>query len=187
MFDFLGRGKNKPENLVDDNVPSTAAPTKQISATQREMVRMVLHSVLKQQGIPGSWIGGEVVPVRAPGQADALLLQLEIKHWHDALVLHAPALQAELLAGLKRFDTQANHTGYLFSWKFSADCACPHTVLPEPAFWKTSKPSGEQSAIAAEGVKPTTAKAPFDLPPRAIHSKEDDDNGFAATQMRDIQ
>jgi len=105
-----------------------------------------------------------VVPVHIPGQGEALILQLEILHWNDALVLHGPALQNELLDEVQRFDPAADRARYLFTWKFSANCNCPHKNLPEPAFW-----------------------APFTAASQHIdvESDDDDDHGFAPTQIRD--
>jgi len=190
MFEFLGRGRSKAEKSVPDAGPSTMPQTVQLSATQREMVRLTLHGVLKLHGIPGSWIGGEVIPVHIPGQGNALLLQLEVMHWHDALVLHAPALQQALLDGLKRFDPQAEKTRYLFTWKFSPGCGCPHTELPEPSFWNTSAPVklGPVSSATVHVIDPPApAKAPFNLAPTPLDDDDDDDQGFAPTQIHDMR
>lgn len=186
MFDFLGFGKNKADKAASDHGPDTHPQTVQLSATQIEMVRMTLHGVLKLHGIPGTWISGEVMPVRVPGQGEALLLQLEVKHWHDALVLHAPALQQALLDGLRRFDPLTSETHYLFSWKFSPDCGCPHVHMPEPDFWTTSErvvlapiaaPSAHTLAARARGT------AHISLP--QDDDNDDDDDGFAPTQIHE--
>jgi hypothetical protein len=159
MFDFLGRGKHRADKAAADTGPSTMPQAMPLSATKLEMVRMTLHGVLKMNGIPANWIAGEVIPLHIPGQGEALLLQLEIMHWHDALILHAPILQHELLEGLKRFDQQSDSTRYLISWKFSPDCGCPHTQLPAPTFWNEA----------------------------AAEEDDDDDQGFAATQIHDLR
>lgn len=189
MFEFLGRSKNKTERSATDPGPSTMPQTVQFSATQIEMVRMTLHGVLKVHGIPGTWISGEVVPVHVPGQGDALLLQLEIMHWHDALVLHAPAFQQALLDGLQRFDRHANQTHYLFTWKFSPNCGCPRKQLPEPGFWNASERvtlAPITAAVAQSMTEPSTVppKVHFELP---LRDDDDDDDGFAPTQLHDIR
>jgi len=190
MFEFLGRGKHKTDRSVADHGPSTQPQTVQLNATQIEMVRMTLHGVLKLHGIPGTWIAGEVIPVRIPGQGEALLLQLEVMHWHDALVLHAPAFQQAMLDGLKRFDPHADQTRYLFSWKFSPHSGCPHVHLPEPDFWITSErvvlaPIAAPTAQARVEPAPAAAKVRFDLPRTERDRDDDDDQGFAPTQIRD--
>ncbi len=189
MFEFLSRGKNKADKSADDHDPDTHLQTVRLSATQIELVRMTLHGVLKLHGIPGTWITGEVIPVQIPGQGEALLLQLEVKHWHDALVLHAPAFQQALLDGLRRFDPETSQTRYLFSWKFSPDCGCPHIHLPESDFW-TSSERVVLAPIAAPSPQTVAARAhsrvPFDLPRTAADSdRGDDDNGFAPTQIHE--
>jgi hypothetical protein len=111
-------------------------------------------------------------------------------HWHDALVLHAPILQYELLAGLKRFDQQADKTRYLISWKFSPDCGCPHTQMPDPTSWNDPT-TVKLGPVSAHPVQPNAraarANASFELPPAAPEDDDDDDQGFAATQIHDIR
>jgi hypothetical protein len=186
MFEFLGRGKDKADKSGGDPGPSTQFQTVQLSATQIEMVQMTLQGVLKLHGIPGNWISGEVMPVHIPGQGEALLLQLEVLHWHDALVLHAPALERALLKGLNGFDPQAGQTRYLFAWKFAAESGCPHIHLPGPDFWSTSART-VMAPVAAPASKTVAAQAPstthIQLPQDS--EDEDDDDGFAPTQIPD--
>jgi hypothetical protein len=187
MFEFLGRGKHKADkSAAGDPGPSTQFQTVQLSATQIEVVRMTLHGVLKLHGIPGTWITGEVMPVHIPGQGNGVLLQLEVRHWHDALVLHAPALERAVLDGLKRFDPQAAQTRYLFAWKFSAQSGCPHIHLPEPDFWTTSE-RVVLAPIAAPSPQTVAARAPSTAHINLPHDGDDpdDDHGFAPTQIRD--
>lgn len=201
MFDFLGRGKNKPDKSSTDDGPPTLQQTVQLSPTQIDVVRMTLLDVLRLHGIPGTWVTSEVIPMHVPGQGEALVLQLEVKHWHDALVLHAPAFQEAMLDGLHRFDPHADQTRYLFTWKFSPDCGCPHTQLPKGDFWRTSErvvlaPIAPPVPTPADAAPPSVAATPaVASPPPAAASKshvdlpmeddDDDDNGFAPTQIRD--
>ncbi len=189
MFDFLSRGKHKSDKSSTDDGPPTLPQTVQLSPTQIDMVRMTLLDVLRLHGIPGTWVAAEVIPTHIAGQGEALLLQLEIKHWHDALVLHAPAFQEAMLDGLYRFAPHADQTRYLFTWKFSPDCGCPHTQLPKGDFWRTGEPvvpaAAAAAAAAVVAVPPppaAPAKAHVDLP---MEDDDDDDNGFPATLIRD--
>jgi hypothetical protein len=203
MFDFLSRGRNKADRA--DHGPSTMPQTVQTNSTQRDMARLTLHHILKHHGIPAHWIAGELIPIRIPGDGEAVLLQLEIMHWHDSLVLHAPALQEELLQGLRRFDPATNGTRYLFTWKFSPDCGCPHTQLPEPGFWTGAPavapmPAPTHTAAAAPVAAAAVASAaplppgpldaskiPFDLPDQPALDDDDDNHGFAPTQIHSIR
>ena len=166
MFEFLNRGRSRGDKKTPDAGPSTSPQTMQFSATQRDMARLTLQHLLRHHAIPASWVRGELVPIHIPGEGEALLLQMEVMHWNDALVLHALALQNELLQGLRRFDPASNGTRYLFSWKFHPDCGCPYTQMPAPDFW-----SSQPGTIPA--MRPTA--------PAEMH--DDDDHGFAPTQI----
>ncbi len=178
MFEFLGRGRAKSDQSATDPGPSTM-PMLGVhnSATQREMVRFALHNVLKRHGIPSDWLACEVMPVHISGHGEALILQMEVLQWRDALVLHGPALQRELLDELLRFDPEAGPAHYLFTWRFAEDCNCPHTQLPQPDFWAKIAAAAPTPAIPA--VQVITS-----LPD---HGDDDDDHGFAPTQIRDAK
>lgn len=199
MFDFLGRSRPKTKKQA----PAAHPPpphSGQMSANQREMVRLTLHNVLKHHGIPGNWIACEVAPIPAPNHSDALLIQLVVLHWHDALMRYALTLQQAVLAGLKRFDASADASKYQFSWKFSPDCGGPATPLPESSFWSTPTPNTAHSPPAptvnaatipkpsmAAAAAPAPSKPKFDLPPTAADLRDDDDDhGFASTQINDM-
>ena len=200
MFQFLGRGRSKKGDTHAVAAPSKAAPlpVAQPSATQREMVRLTLHNVLRYNGIPNNWIACETVPVQLPNQGQALLLQMVVLQWHDALMHYAVALQQSILDGLNKFDPQSGASKYLFSWKFATDCGCPYTQLPDPSFWlaQAAPPSAPAPAFVSTSPIPATttmpaapAKPKFDLPVTAAdlgRSDEDDDHGFAATQINEI-
>lgn len=183
MFNFFGLGRSKSEKPVA--VPPQPAPdalANQLSSSQREMVRLTLLTVLKRQGIPANWIGVELMSIRTPHHASALFLQLEVLKWHDALMQYAAALQQELLEGFKRFDPDTNSSKYLFGWKFSPDCGCPHTKLPEASFWQSNASTAPTASITAK--TPVEAPKPkFDLPDP---DEDEPDHGFASTQVNDF-
>lgn len=200
MFDFLGRGRSKSasDSPVVRQATHHRTPPPAASATQREMVRLTLHNVLRQRGIPGNWLTCEITPIQIAGRGDAVLVQLVVLKWHDALMPYAPALQQGILEGLKHFDANATASKYHFSWAFAPDCGCPHTKFPEPSVWNTGAaptPIATIQAIgpaAAVGASTTASpsKPKFDLPPTAADMRntndDDDDHGFAATQINDI-
>ena len=184
MLEFLGFGRHKVDTTDHaDTLPATRPmPGEYPTPTQREMVRLTLHTLLKRHGIPGAWLGAEMVAFPTPHDPEAVLLLLVIQHWHPGFGLYAPALQAELMDGLKRFDPAASATRYPIHWRFSADCGCPHAALPASSYW-TSAPNASAAGLQ---LQPMPAKKPkFDLPdPR---DDDDPDNGFAATQMHDMR
>lgn len=184
MFDFLSRGRTKAQKA--EAGPSTSPHTVQLSATQRDMARLTLHHILKHHGIPAQWISGELIPIHISGQGEALLLQLEILQWHDALVLHAPALQQELLNGIRRFDPTANASRYLFSWKFSPQCGCPHTQLPDASLWATLTTPVVRPHVPSTPVAGSAFASPVRTSPDLSSTEEDEDDGFAPTQIPGI-
>ncbi len=184
MLDFFGFGRAKGDSTEhSDTLPATRpAPGEYPTPTQREMVRLTLHTLLKRHGIPATWLGAEMGAFPTAFDADGVLIQLVVQHWHPGFGLYAPAIQNELMEGLKRFDPTANTTRYHMHWKFSADCGCPHSALPESSYWTSPAPV----AAAVLQMQPMpTHKPKFELPdPR---EDDDPDNGFAATQMHDIR
>ncbi len=206
MLDFLGFGKPKseghdsqPAQLAERTAPASAsaaatpatAPdaTSYPTATQREMLRITLHTLQKRHGIPMTWLGSELSSAPTPGQPQALALQLIIQRWHAGFGLYGPALQRELMDALKRFDPSISPASFAITWKFAPDCACPHHQLPDAGFWTLPAPSAAPmptrlppSALLAQ-MQPMPEGRKFDLPP----SGPDDDNGFAATQLRDLR
>lgn len=181
MLEFLGFGRSK--NDVHDNadtIPATRPmPGEYPTPTQREMVRLTMHTLLKRHGIPASWLSAEMGAFPTAHDPEGILLQLVILHWHPGFGLYAPAIQNELMDGLKRFDPAANATRYNIHWKFAAEAGCPHTTLPEMGYWTRPTP-------LPAAVPPMPALKPkFDLPD--LGEDDDSDNGFAATQMHDIR
>jgi hypothetical protein len=95
------------------------------------------------------------------------------------------------------FDPKAGRTRYLFSWKFSPNCGCPHVHLPAPEYWL----SGERVVLTPTAAPPSQA-APLmaENPPAAPSvpapsrsgvdvsvDDDDDDHGFPPTHMHDVR
>ncbi len=202
MFDFLSRGRSK--SSTPPPAPRQSATTQSVpapSAAQREMVRLALHSVLRHKGIPGNWLTCEVTPIQISQQGDAVLVQLVVLKWHDALMQYAPALQLGMVEGLRQFDPAASAAKYHFSWSFAPDCGFTHTQFPDPGFWSTGIATNPAAPVLAQkspvwtpgestAATPPASKPKFDLPPTAADLRQDDDSdddqGFAATQINDL-
>ena len=185
MLEFLGFGRAKSDTTeYPDTLPATRPmPGEHPTPTQREMVRLTLHTLLKRHGIPASWLVAEIGTFPTSFDPEGLLIQLVIHQWHPGFSLYAPAIQTELMEGLKRFDPAANATRYHIHWKFSADCGCPHTALPASSYWTGPVPSADSAVLQMQSMP--THKPKFDLPDPC--EDDDPDNGFAPTQMHDIR
>lgn len=211
MLDFLGFGRAKADSHAreeaQDTVPATRPAADEFpSATQREMVRLTLHTLLKRHGLPAGSVGAELTAFSTPSEPEALLLQLVILKWHEGFVRYAPALQNELLEGVKRFDPTATGGKYVIVWRYATGAGQPELQLPDASYW--SQPEGHKGPSSAPVAHPfsATPKAPplagpslrqptpmppthFDLDDPVDHDDDDDDrdNGFAATQLHDIR
>ncbi|HEY5580545.1 MAG TPA: hypothetical protein VIK56_05185 [Rhodoferax sp.] len=150
MFDFL---KNKrPKNQGQPSVgPAsiTHSGTSQHSDVRRELIRVVLKDTLRLHGIPFDLLACEVIIItRAPGD-EQLHIQLVVMKWNKQLLRFACALQHQLLLGLDRFDPSVDHSKYVFSWRFSPDCGCPFTFMPDPKSWLPNvTPQVEEAAVS---------------------------------------
>lgn len=223
MLDFLGFGRAKAEGQAkdgnedsQDTIPATRPAADEFpTATQREMVRLTLHTLLKRHGLPGGSVGAELSAFSNPIEPEALLLQLVVMKWHEGFVRYAPALQKELLDGLKRFDPSATANKYVIVWRYAPNSGYPEVHLPDASYWShtegheapvsaaapLSHPLERVSAVAPlagpslrqpKPMPPThfdLADGPHDHPPGNHDDDDDDDrdNGFAATQLHDIR
>ena len=144
------------------------------------MIRLALSGVLRRHGIPSQWLGCEVSPVALLGVPEGVMIQLVIHKWHDGLVQYAPALQSELMKEIHLFDKNFFEPESLLVWKFAPDCGYPNVKLPEPGYWTLS--ADNQNRLPPADVKAPAVK--FDLPKSELDEENDDDSGFAPTQIR---
>jgi hypothetical protein len=182
MLSFLGFGRSaagKEEATVPAALQAAPPPIAPNNDKQREVIRLALNGILRRHGIASTWLGCEVGHFAHAGGADALLIQLTILKWHDGLVLYAPDLQKELFNAMRLFDHTIVIDDFVFAWKFSPDCGYANGKLPGADFWSDTRlPVAPVVPVAAAVVA-----AKFDLPPSPLDDEDDDDNGFAPTQM----
>ena len=156
MFEFLKIGRKQQDRGSGSAVeahsqPASSVPQsiKQHTATQRELVRVVLRDTLRLNGIPPEWVGCETL-MRSRKTGDVvLLIQLLIHQWHEGLLHYAPLIQQQLLQALQHFDPATDHSQHTVVWKFSPACKCPHTAMPDPSYWAeatTQQPTPPQAA-----------------------------------------
>lgn len=112
--------------------PNSTSPHGNI---QREPIRVVLKDTLRLHGIPSGWLACEVIVIARSASEEDLHIQLVVSKWNEQLLRYAPVLQQQLLLGLDRFDPSVDHSRYIVSWRFSPDCGCPFTRMPEPTLW----------------------------------------------------
>ena len=171
MFGFFKAKPAKPDR-ARATPPAGASPppvsTRQHTHIQRELVRVVLKDTLRQHGIPGGWVGCEVLAAPKWASDEDLFVQLVILKWNEALLRYAPVLERQLLLDLDRFDPTVNHSRYVVSWRFAPDCGCPSVEMPDPTFWlKAAHPAPPPEPVAildrrrSKRVKRTEK---FDLP-----------------------
>lgn len=154
MLKFLGFGKSK-HDASDTEFSTRTLAAMAPTANQRDIVRITLHTLLKRHGIPPGWLAAELLPVSNTEEPDAWIIQMTVLHWHTGFGQYAVALQKELLDNIQRIDHGSHHAPYVVHWIYASDCGCPYTSVPSAAFW---------SAPAAD-------------------AQDDDDHGFAATQL----
>jgi len=189
MFKFLGLGRATTTHSEDHPPkPETGSPGSQRlqHEKQREMIRLALSAVLRRHGIASQSLDCEVIPMTRAGVPDVMLTQLVLRQWHDGLVHYAPALQAELFKEINLFDKSASQSNFLFVWKFAPDCGYPNGKLPESGYWvNPALGVAEHDALGPPLVataKPAITTQTFDLP-RSELDDDDNDQGFAATQI----
>lgn len=103
---------------------------------QRELVRGVFKDTLRRHGIPGELLACEVSTGLKGPQDEEVHIQLVVEQWHELLLRYSRALELQLVRGLDRFETSADHAKkYVFSWRLAADCGSPFTVMPPAVVW----------------------------------------------------
>jgi hypothetical protein len=134
---------------------------------QRELIRVVLKATLRQHGIPTGWISCDVAVVaRRSGGKKTLYVHLIVQHWNQALMNFAPELQHQLMQALDQFEPNVDHSNYIVSWRFSPECGCPYTRMPDPMFWlQDAEPIAKQTLPERASLANNAARPKFDLPP----------------------
>lgn len=160
----LARQGNSPESRPGTEPSMT---TQSQTSIQRELIRVVLKATLRQHGIPTGWIGSEVAVIaRRSGGKKTLYVHLIVLHWNQALMNFAPEFQSQLLLALDQFEPDVDHSSYIVSWRFSPDCGCPYTRLPDPLFWsQDALPMPKRTLPEPAAQTDPTARPKFDLPP----------------------
>ena len=115
------------------------ASAAEIAAARREVMRTVLRKTLTRHGIPGSWIGAEMLVATSRGREAGMHWRLLVKHWDPRLLTHAVALQNSLVVRLLGYDPMAADWLMGISWQFALpdEASCP--PMPQPGFWTAAQ------------------------------------------------
>ena len=189
MFEFLK--SRRPHVAHPPSVaPVSVAPhsTQQHSNVQRELIRVVLKDTLRVHGIPSGWLACEVIIITRPNSEKEFHIQLVVMKWREQLLRYAPALQQQLVLALQRLDLSVGHSSYLVSWRFSPDCGCPFTAMPDPKFWfETASPAADEEPISVldrrHSRRPLNAARLDPAPP----GPQDQPSSFATTQIAPLR
>ncbi len=193
MFDWFGGGARRKSQGTGSgaSVPSHASGggardsrlgTQQHTDIQRELVRVVLKDLLRAHGIPGNWLGCEVLVLPNRKRDDEVTVQLQMLQWNEQLLRHAPALEAALRKALDRFDPLVDHSRYRYLWQFSANNGCPYTELPAKFAWTAPPAVDAPAAPSVDGSAADAGILDRRKRPRAQHGTDLGD-GFAKTEM----
>lgn len=189
MFDFLKSKRTRSQSTPSATpVSVTPTSTQQHSDVRRELIRVVLKDTLRLHGIPFGWLACEVIIIARPPGEEQLHIQLVVMKWSEQLLRFACALQQQLLLGLDRFDPSADHSKYIFSWRFAPDCGCPFPFMPDPASWRQhALPQIEEAPVSVldrrRSSRPPKA-SPLDPLP-SVPAIEP--SNFAPTQMTPLR
>lgn len=190
MFSFLKI--MRPVNHVQPSMaPNSRLPdnTPQNNTVRRELIRVVLKDTLRLQGIPFGWLACEVIVIaRAPGEED-LHIQLGVMKWSEQLMRFAAALQQQLLLDLDRFEPAVDHSKYIVSWRFSPECGCPFTNMPDPKTWIKNSPKvkpDEEPVSVLDRRQTKRLPNPSQLSP-SLSEPYDRSTDFSPTQITPLQ
>ena len=144
MFSFF-----KFESVSKHQGEAEAQPSTQFHSTLSDslntldLARLVLSDTMQRNRIPKDWLRVECFDVvHRPGLKETHL-QLVVQRWSEQLVHYSAAIQQQLVSGLVHFDPKSDPSGYIFSWRYDADCALPSALIPEGVAWHVSAHSSE--------------------------------------------
>ena len=103
-------------------------------------MRVAGRDTLHHNGIPADWLRVEPLTMAAPGREPGLHVRIVVLHWDPRLMLHAVALQQNLVKRIALLDPECNKWLMGASWQFDLrdDSECP--ALPHPGSWTAPPP-----------------------------------------------
>jgi hypothetical protein len=206
MDRLLGRPEPKPAKAAQQaprqgqqqhSQPSTQNAANSPQSVRKELVRVAGRDTLQHNGIPSEWVRVEPLTMAAPGREPGLHVRIVVLHWDPRLMLHAVALQQNLVKRIALLDPECNKWLMGASWQFDLkdDSDCP--PLPHPGSWTAPPPdlSHVTSPMPVGGVadviegptripKETNAREDLErmLAERDKDFQKSDHGGFEKTQ-----
>lgn len=163
----VAAGPEGPESK--DFYPSRSHASTLGTVTHRDLFAVILRDTLRMYGIPLEWVNVEVLNTSKDSNAFRLQINFVIHHWHEGLLMYAPALQKQFLQTLRDFDPITDHSRHSVCWKFSPKCESPLTEIPGPSYWAVPLNQFED-AMSAPITLPPTAQQP--IQPRRAFTQE---------------
>lgn len=147
------------------------------NATRGQLVQVMMRDVLRKSGIPPGWIECQIQVVASRSRGPGIYVRLVVKHWDSRLMQYTFAFQKALLTAIVQFEPQAANWLHGIAWQLEVASTCPHTVLPDKAYWleapqtympakavaqpvAVAMPAAKAAPIAAPVATPVAATAP---------------------------
>lgn len=132
---------------VPPSTLNTKSPMSQENSSRRELLRLALRDTLNRAGIPGSWIGADLLAATSRGREPGIHVRLLVKHWDPRVMLHGVAFENAYKKRVLTLDPLSQRWLLGISWQFSLDneSACP--PMPHPGIW-TSAFSEDDTDVA---------------------------------------
>jgi hypothetical protein len=144
MFGFL---KKEPPAQHEADVQAGTSThfhsTRRDSLNTQELANLALSDMLRRNSIPKDWLRVECFDVVHRPNFIETHLQLVIQRWSERLLHYSAALQQQFEAGLNHFDPDGDHSRYIVSWRYAANCEMPSALIPEGVAWHVSAPHSD--------------------------------------------
>lgn len=142
LFDRWLGGADRPASNLPPPIQKTGFHSTQSSraapATQparREALANALRDTLARNGIPPTWISGEMLTAKSRKGEQGLHWRLVIHHWDPRLLPHLVALQNALITRVHTFDPVAEQWLMGISWRLALDDESQCPPLPHSNIW----------------------------------------------------
>ena len=114
---------------------STRGGASSTQSVRKELVRVSTRDMLLHNGIPADWVRADPLTTAVAGRPPGVHVRLSVLHWDPRLMVHAVALQQNVLKRIQTLDPQADQWLMGVSWQFALkdESACP--PLPHPGSW----------------------------------------------------